>query len=190
MKYVYHYLFLVVWVSYLTYWWLKAKDVKTSNRTESLLSRMIRSFSIILAFFLLWISKLPVPVLRIRFLPDSTLYFWLGFIITTGGLYFSFMARNRLGKNWSQAVTIKADHQLITDGPYAFVRHPIYTGLILGFIGTSIAVGDIRGLIADVLVLAVLLYKLKMEEKWLFEQFGEPYVQYSRKVAALIPFIL
>ncbi|MGA3014436.1 MAG: isoprenylcysteine carboxylmethyltransferase family protein [Bacteroidales bacterium] len=190
MKYIYEYLFLVTWISYFIYWWLMAKDVKSSIRTESTLSRVIRSLSIILALLLLWISKFPIPILNIRFLSHSYLSFGIGFIFTAGGLLFSVWARKLLGKNWSQAVTIKDNHQLIKDGPYALVRHPIYTGLILGFIGTSIAVGEVRGLISDILVFAVLLYKLRLEDKWLIEQFGESYKIYSQKVSALIPFIL
>lgn len=190
MNYIYHYLFLVTWISYFVYWRLMAKDVKSSLRTESTLSRLIRFISIIFAFLLLWIPKFPIPLLTIRFLPDSYLVFWIGFIVTTGGLYFSVRARKRLGKNWSQAVTIKDDHQLITDGPYAIVRHPIYTGLIVGFIGTSLALGELRGLISDLLVFGVLLYKLRLEDKWLLEQFGESYKIYSQKTAAIIPFIL
>jgi protein-S-isoprenylcysteine O-methyltransferase Ste14 len=99
-------------------------------------------------------------------------------------------ARHYLGKNWSQVVTIKEDHELITDGPYSMSRHPIYTGLLFGFVGTSIALGELRGVIAVAFVFGVLLYKLKLEEKWLHEQFGEPYERYCQKVAALIPFII
>jgi len=190
MKYIYENLFLATWISYFTYWWLMARDVKSSIRTESSLSRLIRLISIILALLLLWISKFPIPLLNIRFLPHSYLFFWIGFIVTLGGLLFSVWARKYLGKNWSQAVTIKDDHQLITTGPYSLVRHPIYTGLILGFVGTSIAVGEVRGLISDILVSAVLLYKLRLEDKWLIEQFGESYKLYIQKVSALIPFIL
>jgi protein-S-isoprenylcysteine O-methyltransferase Ste14 len=118
------------------------------------------------------------------------LFFWIGVFITISGLCFSAWARKYLGKNWSQEVTIKDDHQLVTDGPYTIVRHPIYTGLLLGFIGTSIAVGELRGLIADVLVFSVLLFKLKLEDKWLLEQFGESYKIYYQKVSAFIPFII
>ena len=113
MNYIYDYLFLVTWISYFVYWRLMAKDVKSSVRTESTLSRLIRAISIILAFLLLWIPKFPISLLTIRFLPDSTLVFWIGFVVTTGGLYFSVWARKCLGKNWSQAVTLKDDHQLI-----------------------------------------------------------------------------
>jgi len=190
MNYIYDYLFLVTWISYFVYWRLMAKDVKSSVRTESPLSRLIRAISIILAFLLLWIPKFPISLLTIRFLPDGNLFFWIGFIVTSGGLYFSVWARKHLGKNWSQAVTIKDDHQLITDGPYALVRHPIYTGLIVGFIGSSIALGELRGLISDFLVFGVLLYKLRLEDKWLLDQFGESYKIYSQKIDAIIPFIL
>ena len=162
-----------------------AANIKEAVRTESLLSRLTRFVSIIAAVLLL-LLKPPIPFLNLRFLPLSNLCFWIGAIITAGGLYFSVVARRYLGKNWSQAVTIKEDHKLITNGPYALVRHPIYTGLLFGFVGSSIALGEWRGVIAVVLVFAVLLHKLKLEEKWLREQFGEPYKIYCQRVSALI----
>lgn len=188
MKHFHEYLFIAIWVGYFAYWKIMAKDVKSSIRTESALSRLIRSISIILALALLWVSN--IPILNIKLLPQNYLFYWIGFIIATGGLLFSVWARRLLGKNWSQAVTIKDDHQLIKEGPYSIVRHPIYTGLILGFVGTSIAIGEVRGLISDILVFSVLLYKLKLEDKWLLEEFGESYRIYCQKVSALIPFIL
>jgi protein-S-isoprenylcysteine O-methyltransferase Ste14 len=118
------------------------------------------------------------------------LYFWIGAIIAVGGLSFSVWARRYLGKNWSQAVTIKEDHKLITNGPYSLARHPIYTGLLFGFVGTTIALGEWRGVIAVALVFGVLLHKLKLEERWLHEQFGESYEIYCQRVSALVPFII
>jgi protein-S-isoprenylcysteine O-methyltransferase Ste14 len=126
----------------------------------------------------------------LKFLPQSKLSFWIGTIITAGGLCFSVWARRYLGKNWSQAVTIKKDHKLITNGPYALARHPIYTGFLFGFVGTSIALGELRGVITVALVFVVLLHKLQLEEKWLHEQFGESYEIYCQKVSALVPFII
>ena len=190
MQYFYHYIFLLVWVAYFVYWKTISGNVKTSARTEPFFSRALRAISIIAAILLLAIPNLNIHVLSVRFLPVSELYFWIGLLITISGLGFSVWARSKLGRNWSQEVTIKDNHQLITDGPYAFVRHPIYTGLILGFMGSSVALGEIRGLISDVLVFAVLLYKLKLEDKWLREQFGESYKDYCKKVAALIPFVI
>jgi hypothetical protein len=106
------------------------------------------------------------------------------------GPVFSVWGRLHLGTNWSQAVTVKEDHELITTGPYAFVRHPIYTGLLVGILGSAIAVGEWRGLLAVILAIAALWPKLRLEEKWLRAEFGEPYEAYSRKVSALLPHVI
>jgi len=167
-----------------------AGNVKETVKTESSLSRLTRSVSIILAAVLLVFPQISIAFLGLRFLPMNIIYFWIGAIITAGGLLFSVWARQYLGNNWSQAVTIKDDHKLITNGPYALARHPIYTGLLLGFVGTAIALGEWRGVISVVLVFWVLLHKLRLEEKWLYEQFGSEYEVYCQKVSALIPFII
>ena len=72
-------------------------------------------------------------------------------------------------------------------GPYALVRHPIYTGLLLAFIGTAFARGEWRGVLAVVIAWAALWRKLRLEERWMREQFGERYIEYSRRVPALVP---
>ena len=87
-------------------------------------------------------------------------------------------------------MTVKEGHELITSGPYALVRHPIYTGLLLAIVGCALARGEWRGLLAIALVFVVLWRKLKLEEKWMRVQFGESYETYSRKVPALVPFII
>jgi len=87
-------------------------------------------------------------------------------------------------------VTIKQDHELVTSGPYAFVRHPIYTGLLLAIGGSAIALGEWRGVVALVLAAAALWMKLRVEERWMREQFGAAYTAYAARVAALVPFVL
>jgi len=99
-------------------------------------------------------------------------------------------ARRYLGTNWSSTVTIKEGHELVTAGPYAIVRHPIYTGLILAFVGTALAIGEWRAVLAAVLGVIAFWRKLSLEERWMREQFGERYQAYSRRVPALIPFVL
>ena len=125
-----------------------------------------------------------------RFLPLGVWCFWSGAAITAGGMLFSVWARRYLGKNWSQAVTLKEGHELITSGPYALVRHPIYTGLLLAFVGCAVARGEWRGLLAVALVFGALWRKLRLEETWMRVQFGESYEAYSRQVAALVPYII
>lgn len=94
------------------------------------------------------------------------------------------------GKNWSLSVQKKENHELIKSGPYSILRHPIYTGILLIFIGNTIIVGDYRGIIAVVIVFISFWFKLKKEEKWLTEIFGEKYLNYAENTKAIIPYLL
>jgi len=190
MAMVYDYLFFVMWGAYLVYWWAKSTNVKETERKESMPSRLIRFASILTAVVLLGIRSIPLGLLDERFLPMGVTGFWIGAGFTLIGLLFSVWARNHLGNNWSQVVAIKEGHQLITSGPYAFVRHPIYSGLLLGFVGSAVALGQWRGLLAVALVFGVLRSKLRLEEKWLRVQFGDSYDSYCRRVRALVPYVL
>ncbi len=190
MAFIYKYLFPAMWLGYVAYWWAMSKNVKVTERSESAPSRLTRLVLIVCAVALLSLPSVPFLLLKERFLPRGVLYFWCGAALTAGGLLFSVWGRRRLGKNWSQAVTVKEGHELITSGPYALVRHPIYTGLLLAFIGSAVARGEWRGLLAATLVFGALWHKLRLEEKWMRAQFGESYEAYSRRVAALVPYII
>ena len=78
--------------------------------------------------------------------------YWLGLIMVAAGIAFAVWARHYLGRNWSGTVTVKQDHELIRSGPYRLVRHPIYTGLLLAILGTAVAFGEWRGLLAFALL--------------------------------------
>jgi protein-S-isoprenylcysteine O-methyltransferase Ste14 len=86
-------------------------------------------------------------------------------------------------------VTVKAGHTLIRGGPYAVVRHPIYSGLSLAVLGTALAVGELRGLLAVGLVAFGFWHKSLLEERFMREEFGAEYERYCRDVKALIPFV-
>ncbi len=190
MSLVYNYLFPAMWLSFVAYWWAISRNVKETERRESGPSRIARLALIGSAVALLWLPSVPPPLLDKRFLPPGAWCFWSGAAITAGGLLFAVWARRHLGKNWSQAVTLKEGHELITSGPYALVRHPIYTGFLLGFVGCAVARGEWRGLLAVALVFVALWRKLKLEETWMRAQFGESYAAYSRRVAALVPYVI
>jgi protein-S-isoprenylcysteine O-methyltransferase Ste14 len=103
---------------------------------------------------------------------------------------FSFWARVLLAGNWSGSVTLKHGHELVVDGPYRWVRHPIYTGLLVALAGTALALGEWRGLLAIAIAAAALWRKLQLEEALMRGQFGDAYVRYAEHVPPLIPFVL
>jgi protein-S-isoprenylcysteine O-methyltransferase Ste14 len=87
-------------------------------------------------------------------------------------------------------VALKQDHELVEAGPYRHVRHPIYSGLLLLFVGNALIVGDWRGLLAVAIVAASFWRKLRVEEAWLTQRFGERYLDYMRRTRALVPGLL
>jgi protein-S-isoprenylcysteine O-methyltransferase Ste14 len=189
MTLLYRYLFAVMWVSWAAYWWALSRNVKVTARREPLWSRLSHVIPLMLAVLLLWVPRISLPVLGDRFLPLTPWPFWVGVALTAGGLLFTVWARVHIGMNWSGIVTIKEGHELITSGPYAIVRHPIYTGLLLAFAGSALARAEWRGILAVVIALWALWRKLRIEERWMREQFGEAYQAYSKRVAALVPFV-
>jgi protein-S-isoprenylcysteine O-methyltransferase Ste14 len=190
MQQVYRSLFPVIWLGWMGYWWAAAHNVKTTSRRESLRSRLSHIVPLALAAILLALPRSPVPVLGEHFVPVGFWPFWAGAVLTLAGMLFSVSARVHLGRNWSGTVTIKQDHELITSGPYRFVRHPIYTGLLLAFIGTALALAEWRGVLAVALAFWALWRKLRIEEQWMRKQFGVAYDEYAHRVAALVPHIL
>jgi protein-S-isoprenylcysteine O-methyltransferase Ste14 len=182
--------FPVLWVVFLVYWQIKAAGTKTTQRLEPAASRIFRALTFLIAIVLLSTTRIPLRWLYLQFWPAGLWSFWLGAAITVAGLLFAVWARVHLGSNWSRSVTIKQGHELITTGPYAVVRHPIYTGILVGFLGTVMALSQVRGLIAFVLIFLVLWRKLRMEEQWMRSQFGETYDTYAHKTAALVPYLL
>ncbi len=180
-----------LWIAWLLYWRISAAAVKPAQRRESPASRAAHIAPMLIAAILLGVKPIPGRgVLFERFLPASHGGYWAGTLLLALGLAFSVWARVYIGRNWSATVTVKEGHELIRRGPYALVRHPIYTGLLLGFIGTAIVRGEWRGVLAVLIVVAALWRKLRLEECWMSETFGDEYRRYREYTAALIPFLL
>jgi protein-S-isoprenylcysteine O-methyltransferase Ste14 len=190
MLWLYESFFPVVWIAFLLYWQIKAADAKTTQRIEPAASRITRVLTILIAIGLLSIPHLPLHWLYIQLWPVGFWTYWLGAALTVAGLLFAVWAREHLGRNWSRSVTIKEGHELITTGPYAVVRHPIYTGSLAGFLGMAIAIAQVRGFVAFLLMFFVFWFKLRMEEQFMRSQFGETYASYAQKTAALLPYLL
>ena len=110
--------------------------------------------------------------------------------ITIVGLLITLWARYTLGSNWSGNVTFKEDHELITRGPYAFARHPIYTGMLTMLFGTVLISGHAFGFAILALGTFMLWLKSLDEERMMTKHFPDAYPPYKKRVAAIIPFLL
>ena len=188
MLIAYRFVFPGLWLAWAFYFLWASFRAKPTARREPLASRMLHVLPLALAAWLLWSDRLPVALLNERLLPPAPWQFWIGALLTALGLLFAVWARIEIGRNWSGVVTIKQDHELIDSGPYALVRHPIYTGLLVAFIGSAIARDEWRSVLAVLLAWAALWRKLRVEERWLTEHFGEQYLAYRGRVPALVPF--
>jgi len=121
-------------------------------------------------------------------LGDAATYFLAA--LTAAGCLFTWWARLHLGRFWSNAITRKQGHRVVDTGPYALVRHPIYTGLIGALIATSIAIGLATALLATAIIAFGLWQKARMEERFLTTELGaETYGSYRRRVPMLVPFL-
>jgi len=188
------FLISIAWIAILIVWLIGATNSKPTVRKQSLSSRVLQSAlfgsSFVLLFNMLYNRRLRLGPLAVRFLPDSGTAAYAGLILTIAGVAFAIWARLRLGRNWSGTVTLKQNHQLIRTGPYALVRHPIYTGLLLAMLGTAVEIGKFGGLLAVAVAFIGLQWKVRDEEAFMTEQFGAEYLRYKSEVKALIPGIV
>jgi protein-S-isoprenylcysteine O-methyltransferase Ste14 len=189
MQVIHDYLFPAMWVTWGVYWIVSARGVKAPLRRESTLSRWAHYGPLILSGWLLSYGGRIWPPLTVRFMPRTDTSFWIAAAVTAAGLLFAVWARRHLGNNWSGSVTIKTDHEMITIGPYHWARHPIYTGLLIAVAGNALVEAEVRGLLAFAIVFAALWRKFRLEERYMREQFGQTYLDYSQRVAAIVPFV-
>jgi protein-S-isoprenylcysteine O-methyltransferase Ste14 len=182
-------LMLGLWLAWLLYWMISAFSAKTTRRRESLGSRLSHVVPLLIGVALIVWPRAPWDWLALRLLPGGPLQYALGVVLLVPGLAFTVWARVHLGRNWSGMVTLKQGHELIRSGPYAYVRHPIYTGLLVALLGSAVAGGELRAVIGWCVVAGAFIRKLRIEERFMREIFPGQYQRYCAAVPALVPFI-
>lgn len=180
------------WLVILVFWMFGAFQTKKTSKQEPFFKRILWYwFPLIIAGLLLgpgeWFGH---TWLRENFIEHTDLVGIIGASIAWLGALLACWSRFVLGKNWSVSVQLKKNHELVKTGPYKIIRHPIYTALLLVFLGNTIIVGDYRGILAMLIVFLSFWRKLKLEEKWLKEYFGESYLNYKAESRALFPWVL
>jgi protein-S-isoprenylcysteine O-methyltransferase Ste14 len=180
-------LFAVIWLAWAAFWALSARKLKPPRRRESLASRLGHLLPLAGAAVLLAWPAGPDSWLSRRWIPASASWPLAGATITVLGLLLTVWARRLLGANWSGTVTVKQGHELVLAGPYRYVRHPIYSGLLLAFAGSALARADCAGLLALLIVWLSLWRKWRLEERFMRDTFGPAYCDYAARTPAVVP---
>jgi protein-S-isoprenylcysteine O-methyltransferase Ste14 len=176
-----------LWILFALYWLVAALNRKRTKRRESIAQRLLYILPLIAAFYLLYRDGLGYGWLGTRFVRDTPPVQWLAVLITAAGVAIAFWARFHLGSNWSGVVTLKEGHELIRTGPYRTIRHPIYTGILIAFLGNAVLIGQVRGLIGLAIIWASFYTKARREESFLAQEFGPNFNEHTRHTGMFLP---
>jgi protein-S-isoprenylcysteine O-methyltransferase Ste14 len=180
-------LILACWFFLVLYWNISARSIKPTAEGQDWGGRLAR-MPIWLGYILLivvWVVPFGVVAIRRTAVSGS-----LATAICALGLLVSIWSRRALGSEWSRDVELKQEHKLVERGPYAFVRHPIYTGHLLMGLGTAIGSGRLVAFAGLALFFVGFWIKLRQEERLLVRNFPEEYPAYRARVRALVPYVL
>jgi protein-S-isoprenylcysteine O-methyltransferase Ste14 len=177
----------LLWAIFVLYWLISAFKRKRTKKRESVLQRLLYVLPPIAAYFLVIRPEFRFGWLAVRFVPEGPGIEWLGVAITAAGIAFALWARWHLGANWSGLVTLKEGHELIRTGPYRFIRHPIYTGILIGLFGTLLEDGEMRSLVALAMVWLSFYIKARREESFLSQEFGPGFAEHQGHTGMFLP---
>jgi protein-S-isoprenylcysteine O-methyltransferase Ste14 len=177
-----------VWEAVLVIWVAASLTNKRTIRRQSIGSRLLQLGLGVLAGLFIWGGG-PWKMFAGPMIPRSPAMGSIALALISAGLAFAVWARFVIGRNWSGTVTLKQDHELVRSGPYAIVRHPIYTGFLFALLGTAVARGTIGAFIGVAIAVLALRLKSLTEESLMLQQFDSQYAAYKREVKALIPFV-
>jgi protein-S-isoprenylcysteine O-methyltransferase Ste14 len=178
-----------LWMVLALVWIVSALRTKRTIRTQSSASQLLYTAILAAGVYLIFAQQSAISWLECQLFPVTVTVAVVGLLAVLTGVAFSVWARFMLGGNWSNRVTVKENHTLVHAGPYRIVRHPIYSGILFGMLGSALQRGRIR-CFAGVLVCGFSFWlKTQVEEHFMVQSFGEQYLQYRNKVKALAPFI-
>jgi protein-S-isoprenylcysteine O-methyltransferase Ste14 len=190
-------IFFVSWAAFLLVWGISAFFVKQDARGGGwqrfwvfwVLRLAAAAIIIFAAVRLGRRASFPAAVFFSHPLFTPTLILgWAGALLTAIGIGFAIWARVNLGRNWSSRPTVKEQHELVTTGPYAYVRHPIYSGIMLAALGTAL-VTSIFGICMLIFISIFFALRMNKEEKIMLELFPEQYPEYQKQTKRLVPFV-
>ena len=176
-----------LWLLFGLYWLVSAFKRKRTKQRETVMQRLGYTLPLLVAAYLLSQPRAHYGWLGAQFIPYSSVVEWVGVLLTAAGVGVAFWARWHLGANWSGAVTLKEGHELIRTGPYRAIRHPIYTGILLALLGTAVANGEVRALVAVGIAWISFYIKARREESFLAREFGPGFTEHLRHTGMFLP---
>jgi protein-S-isoprenylcysteine O-methyltransferase Ste14 len=175
------------WIVFVVYWVINAIRTRATREKESFVSRYAILLIEIAGFALLFSGTTGIGFLGNRIIPRTLVGAIIGSALTWIGIGLAIWARYHLAEYWSARVTIKEGHELIRTGPYAHLRHPIYSGLVLATIGSAMVIDQWRCVLGVCLVLTGYCIKARKEEAMLTQQFGDAFREHQKHAGFLIP---
>ena len=169
--------------------WVFSRDHRTrKSNLQGLNIRFFALIAIIIGIVIAFNMPVIVPVSSIR--NHFTVFFTLGITFIWIGIFFRYWAIRTLGKFFRTRLVIQNDHELITKGPYKYLRNPSYTGVLITFIGFGFGVANWLSIVVFIAVgLFTYIWRIRVEEQMLSKQFGKAYEDYKKRTWALIPFV-
>jgi protein-S-isoprenylcysteine O-methyltransferase Ste14 len=188
---IYGQLIGALWLALFLYWGIAAFSAKRNVGASGWGSdRGLR-----LGLFVIVVIALRTPELSDAqrsaqaYQASSALMGLCGVALCAVGVGLAIVARIHLGRNWGMPTSRKENPELVTTGPYAFVRHPIYTGMLIAMLGSSIG-QNVSWVLPLILFGVYFIYSAQREEKLLIEEFPDQYPAYMTRTKMLLPLLL
>jgi protein-S-isoprenylcysteine O-methyltransferase Ste14 len=179
----------ILWISFWIYWLVSAAGSKRSIRTKEWWYGWVW---VRVAFVILILILLKARSLRRLLLfrgASNPIVHGVGILLCVAGLALAVWARVYLGRNWGMPMSLKENPELVTTGPYRFVRHPIYAGMLLAMLGSSLVLGSLWLVVFVFFAIYSIVFAVRNEEQLLTKQFPNEYRDYRKRTKKLIPFV-
>lgn len=179
----------LLWLIFLIYWWLSAtRSKKYARRADRWRGAGFRLLIIIIVLLFLQIPGVRLFFAHHALISKNPAFDALGFLLVFAGMGLAVWARIHLGKNWGMPMSLKVDPELVTSGPYQYIRHPIYSGILLAILGSAFA-DNAFWLIVFIALGIYFIAGAQVEEKIMTAQFPGQYPEYKKRTKRLIPFV-
>ena len=174
----------LLWATFYIYWFVSAKRAK---RNVSF-NRAYATYRVLFIVLLLALSYRFRRFRHVAIAIPGIPFVICGLILCALGLSLAIWARKYLGWNWGLPMSVKENPELVTTGPYRYVRHPIYSGMLLAMLGSALASG-VLWLILFIVFGTFFVIAARSEERLMLRQFPAEYPEYRARTKAIIPFV-